>query len=147
MCRLKYAQKFVLIGLVLIAPLAFVVKSYLDQQSTQIGFSQKERVGVAYVKPVTELLARITAARATAVRLAAHQATPSALAAARAQIDSAIGSVDAAAKSSGATLSLENEWTGLKQQIQAVTAGPVSTPQKTLDSYDALAAAALKLVV
>jgi hypothetical protein len=33
MGRLKYAQKFVLIGIVLIAPLGYVMKSYLDQQS------------------------------------------------------------------------------------------------------------------
>src|SRR5206468_4666841 len=64
MGRLKYAQKFVLLGLVLCAPLAYVVKSYLDQQSSQIGFSAKERVGVVYVKPASELLDRVVAARA-----------------------------------------------------------------------------------
>ena len=45
MVRLKYAQKFVLIGLVLLAPLAFVSHAYLGQQGAQTAFSSKERVG------------------------------------------------------------------------------------------------------
>ena len=35
MGRLKYAQKFVVIALVLLAPLAFVARSYLAQQNGQ----------------------------------------------------------------------------------------------------------------
>jgi len=52
MGRLRYAQKFLLIGVVLIAPLGFVVKSYLDVQSRDRAFAAKERVGVVYLRPL-----------------------------------------------------------------------------------------------
>ena len=147
MARLKYAQKFALIGLVLVAPLGFVVKTYLDQQSTQIAFSAKERVGVVYVKPATELLARLVAARALAVQVAAHEAPPATFAAARAQIATAVGQLDAADHAVGSTLSVSSEWAALRHQLQSVTAAPVTTPQKALAGYSALTAGALKLIV
>ncbi len=147
MGRMRYTHKFVLIGLVLIAPLVYVVKSYLDQQGAQIAFSQKERVGVLYVNPATELLARVAAARAVAVRVAAHADSPAALAAALAQLRSAVAAVDGVTPSAGSTLTLKSEWARLRNRIESVTASPTSTPQRTLDAYDALAAATLKLIV
>src|SRR6266516_4843483 len=68
MGRLGYAKKFVLIGLVLLAPLAYVGHAYLTQQSAQIGFSAKERVGVVELEPATTLLGRLVQARGLAVR-------------------------------------------------------------------------------
>jgi methyl-accepting chemotaxis protein len=147
MGRLKYAPKFVLLGLVLIAPLGFVVKSYLDQQSNQIGFSQKERVGVVYVKPATELLARLTAARAVAVQLASRQGAAATFAPARSQVTTALGPVDAATHSVGATLKLTSEWTAVKHQIQTLLAAPAAAPQATLTAYNTAVNAVLKLIV
>jgi len=56
MARLSYAQKFALIGIVLLAPLAYSVKAYLDEKGSSIRFSAKERVGVVYLKPAAALL-------------------------------------------------------------------------------------------
>jgi methyl-accepting chemotaxis protein len=147
MGRLKFAPKFFLLVIVLIAPLAFVVKSYLDQQSNQIGFSQKERVGVVYVKPATELLAKLTAARAVAVQVAAHKATPVQLAAARSNLSAALAPLDAATRSVGSTLKLTSEWAGVKRQIQSALAAPIGTPEATLTAYDTVVSAVLKLIV
>jgi len=47
MARLTYARKFVLIGIVLLAPAAIALHAYWSQQGGQIAFSAKERVGVA----------------------------------------------------------------------------------------------------
>src|SRR5690349_14984220 len=91
--RLRYWQKFLLIGLVLVAPLGYVVVSYLGVQSRDTSFALKERVGIVYMRPTTELLAQLVAARALAVQAAAHKADPSGLAAARANLDRAIGGV------------------------------------------------------
>src|SRR5690242_2784640 len=68
MGRLKYAQKFALIGLVLLAPVAVIGYSYLGQQGAQTSFSADERVGVAYVTPVNELLGKLVQNRAAVVR-------------------------------------------------------------------------------
>jgi hypothetical protein len=51
--RLRYAQKFALIGLVLLAPLAYVVNAYVTEKGAQIAFSAKERVGTEYMTPAT----------------------------------------------------------------------------------------------
>src|SRR4051795_1278829 len=67
MTRLRYAQKFVLVGLILIAPLAYVLNAYLSDKDASIGFSAKERLGVQYVRPSLALLADVTSARSAAV--------------------------------------------------------------------------------
>jgi len=135
--RLKYWQKFVLIGFVLIAPLAYVVFSYLGVQNRDTAFAAKERVGVVYVKPATDLLSQVVSARALAVQVAARQADVSALAGASSQINAAIARVDAV-HGAGAALALNGQWATLKRQIQTVTAAPVTTPAKALADYDGL---------
>ncbi len=135
--RLKYWQKFVLIGFVLIAPLAYVVFSYIGVQNRDTAFAAKERVGVVYVKPATDLLSQVVSARALAVRVAAHQADASALAGARSQINAAIVQVDAV-HGAGAALALNGQWATLKRQIETVIGAPVTTPAKTLADYDGL---------
>ena len=70
MGRLRFAQKFALIGLVLVAALAFTGRAYLRSQDGQIAFSAKERVGLRVVAPAGTLLGRLTALRSTAVRAA-----------------------------------------------------------------------------
>src|SRR3954468_4235452 len=70
MARLTYARKFVLIGLVLLAPAALALHAYWSQQGGQIAFSAKERVGVVELRPANELVVRLVAARSLAVRAA-----------------------------------------------------------------------------
>jgi len=104
MGRLKYAQKFILIGLVLLAPLAFVGYSYLQQQGTQTVFSAKERVGVAYIQPLNALLGTLVQARDAAVKGTAVD---------KSAVANAVGSVDAVS-AQGAQLAVADEWTKLK---------------------------------
>src|SRR5690242_16849477 len=85
--RLRYWQKFLLIGLVLVAPLGYVVLSYLGVQSRDTSFAVKERVGVVYLRPATQLLDRLVDARALAVQVAAHKADPAALVAVRSNVE------------------------------------------------------------
>jgi len=68
MSALSYPRKFALIGLVLFAPLAFAAHAYLGEKRSAIDFSDKERVGIAYVKPAATLLGDLVRARARAVR-------------------------------------------------------------------------------
>jgi len=65
--RLRYVQKFVVVGLVLLIPLGFVATAYVGLQRDQIAFSVKERNGVAYLAPLVELSARVAQARHVAV--------------------------------------------------------------------------------
>src|SRR5262245_53510050 len=59
MARLTYARKFALIGLILVVPSLIALHAYWAQQSGQIAFSAKERVGVRELGPANTLLARL----------------------------------------------------------------------------------------
>jgi methyl-accepting chemotaxis protein len=135
--RLRYWQKFLLIGLVLIAPLAYVAVAYLGVQSRDTSFAVKERVGIVYLRPATRLLASVVDARSAAVQVAAHKADPATLTGARAAVEEAIGGLDAA-HSAGSTLALNSQWATLRGRIQAVIAAPVISPAKALADYGAL---------
>jgi hypothetical protein len=65
---LKLGQKFALIAVALIAPLAFVTYSYVSGQRTQVAFSATERAGVIAVRPLVELLGAVDEARAGAAQ-------------------------------------------------------------------------------
>ena len=135
MGRLKYAQKFILIGLVLLAPLAFVGYSYLQQQGTQTAFSAKERVGVAYIQPLNALLGTLVQARDAAVKGTAVD---------KSAVANAVGSVDAVS-AQGAQLAVADEWTKLKTQIGALPSG--GSPATAYDAYSAATAGVQKLIV
>ena len=92
MGRLKYAQKFALIGCVLLAPLVFVAYSYFGLQGTNKAFSAKERVGVAYLEPLNALLGKLVA---------------------KADTTDGVAAVDAVAPL-GSTLGTADEWTKTK---------------------------------
>jgi methyl-accepting chemotaxis protein len=138
MSRLRYAQKFLLLGLVMVVPLAWVVKSYLGVQSNGTSFANAEKAGVVYLKPTTDLLLSVVRARAVAVEVAAHRAPASALATPRAEVSAAIRAVDAA-HGAAASLRLTAKWQALRTQVQAAVAAAPTTPAKTLSSYSALA--------
>src|SRR3954468_4542703 len=67
MARLRYAHKFVVVGLVLLIPLGFVASAYVQLQHSQIAFSAKERDGVAMMTPLIALTAPTVLARHDAV--------------------------------------------------------------------------------
>ena len=143
--QLRYWQKFLLIGLVLIAPLAYVVIAYLGVQSRDTSFAVKERVGTVYLRPATALLASVVDARAQAVQVAAHKADRTGLDSARAAVEQAIAQLDAA-HAAGSTLALNAKWATLKGQIRAVLAAPVGTPANALAAYDGLTAGIESLI-
>jgi diguanylate cyclase (GGDEF)-like protein len=65
--RLRYAQKFAVVGLVLLVPLGLVANAYVSLQRAQIAFSAKERDGVAYLQPLIGLAGLVIQARHEAV--------------------------------------------------------------------------------
>src|SRR5512133_464530 len=87
--RLKYAQKFVVVGLVLLVPLGFVATAYVQLQRAQLAFSAKERDGVAMMAPLIRLTATAAQARHESVGNS-HDGTASR------DLTTAIAAVDAA---------------------------------------------------
>ena len=55
MNRLKYPQKFFLISLLFVLPLALVMNLLLSELDSRIEFTQKELYGIAYLRPISQL--------------------------------------------------------------------------------------------
>jgi methyl-accepting chemotaxis protein len=139
--RLAFAWKFVLVGLVVAAPLAYMVSAYLGQEQSQIAFSAKERVGVEFVRPAASLLEALVEARAATVAGDAAGRT-----AALRRVGVAIRAVEVADASVGGELGLATEWRTLRDQIRAA-GGRSYDPRAAYKAYSRLTAATRTLIV
>ncbi len=135
MGRLRYAQKFILLAVVLLAPLSYVAHAYMGQQGLQIAFSSKERVGVAYIAPLDALLGRLAEARAAVGGRSPVDSSSVADAAAR---------VDAVAPL-GAELGVAPEWSALKARIATLPSS--GSRRGAFTAYTAATTALQKLIV
>ena len=142
MGRLRYAQKFVLVGVILIAPLAYVLNAYLDDKDASIDFSAKERLGVQYVRPSLALLADVVDARSAAV--AGDRAG---LAAAERRLASDRARVGAAEREVGAALGTAATLHAFDVAQAGVKGGSTRTPRAAFTRWSSVAAAATALVV
>src|SRR4051794_34723879 len=116
--RLRFAQKFALIGLVLVVAIGIVGRAYLQVQHTQIAFSAKERVGIRVIDPAGELLGSLAVARADAVRAAAGSEDVD-VDGRVAAVEAAVAKVDAAVKADGAELGVQDQWSELRSSIES----------------------------
>jgi diguanylate cyclase (GGDEF)-like protein len=135
--RLRYAQKFLVVGLVLIIPLAVVAWAYVDLQRAQIAFSAKERQGVAYLGPLMALTDAVVEARHVAVTRP-DRPVP--------DLSRQIGLVDAADARVGAELTVS---AGRREARRLTTIAQSSrgTALERYALYNAAATALLALVV
>ena len=115
--RLRYAQKFVVVGLVLLIPLGFVAAAYVGLQRDQVAFSAKERNGVTYLAPLVELASRMGQARHVAVTGGAAVA-----------YDREIDAVDTVDRRMAPILGTGDAWSVTRQLIIAArqTTGPAA---------------------
>jgi diguanylate cyclase (GGDEF)-like protein len=133
--RLRYAQKFVVVGLVLLIPLGFVATAYVGLQRDQSAFSAKERSGVAYMAPLVALTARVAQSRHTAVA-----------AAGTVSLDTEVAAVDAVDRRLGSKLGTPDGWPATRALV--VTARDTTGPAvKRFASYNSAMAALLDLIV
>jgi diguanylate cyclase (GGDEF)-like protein len=121
--RLRYAQKFVVVGLVLVIPLGFVAAAYVGLQRDQIAFSVKERNGVAYLTPLVGLASRVAQARHLAVTGAGAPAA----------VDAWIAAVDVADRRFARGLGLGDAWPATRRLVAAAqqATGPASDRYRT----------------
>ncbi|OLB74313.1 MAG: hypothetical protein AUI14_23840 [Actinobacteria bacterium 13_2_20CM_2_71_6] len=139
--RLRYAQKFVVVGIVLLVPLGFVAMAYVQLQHQQIAFSAKERKGVALMAPLIMLTADLAEARHRAVVPSGESdqdPVPN--------LDRDIATVDALDRRYGADLRSTAEWTRTRDLVGRArgTAGPASGQYA---AYNAATEALLTLIV
>ena len=129
--RLRYAHKFLIIGLVLTLPLGWVSWAFVKQQSTARSFTSKELIGVRYVRPITALLDELVAARAAAVQGALAGKPPAGV---PERLAAAMSVVDSTDRKYGALLGTTKSWTDLRDVIKrAATA--VGVPRQVYGGY------------
>jgi methyl-accepting chemotaxis protein len=124
MDRLRYAWKFVVIAAVLLAPLAYVGRAYLDQQNAQIAFSAKERVGTSYIQPLEALLVDLVRLRSDEAAAGGGDITARArLSDDRSAVARSMHAVDGVDARYGASLGLSARWDALRSQVASGVAG------------------------
>jgi methyl-accepting chemotaxis protein len=134
MDRLSYAQKILVVVLVMLVPLVYIMTAYVGIQRGQVAFSQKERDGVAYLRPLADLTARAVRAR----HLAVTGQDPAA-----ASVAAAIGPVEEATSRYGVELDTADGWAAAKLALAAAA----GAPQPAYQEYTTATAALLALTV
>ncbi|RKS75549.1 methyl-accepting chemotaxis protein [Motilibacter peucedani] len=135
MARLPYAGKLLVLTLVLLLPLGFVTRGYLAVEASQSDFSAKERIGVAYVRPVLALTSAAVVARHAAVRGAPVP-----------DLGAAVAAVDAVDARDGGALRTTEQWQAAKAALASAEA-PAADATTAYQKWSAVTSALLALTV
>ncbi len=136
MNRLRYPQKFLLVGLLLLIPLLLVMYGYISATQAVIDFAGKEQLGLVYNAPVIQLLDDLQVHRGLASAYLAGGSTFKAkLLYNEAIIDSDVQKVDAVDKRLGVQLNTTRTWGAIKSRWTTIKS--IYTNIKPLDSFNA----------
>jgi methyl-accepting chemotaxis protein len=148
MNRLRYAAKFVFIGVVFLLPLGYLAYLQYSGTTEQRDFNAKERLGVAYITPAKDLLAAAQKRRVVAVALAAGDAGQRGeLLRITQQIDALVPAVDAVEARHGAELKTTRRWTEIKAAWEALKTVPAEAPAAVDAAHARLTAELGRLVL
>jgi methyl-accepting chemotaxis protein len=121
--RLNYARKFILIALILLAPLAFLLRLQFRGASDSVDFSAKESTGVDYIAPAKDFLYAVERRRILMAGVLAGDASLRGdVAAATADADAKVNEVDAVDKRYGEDLKTTERWNAVKSAWVALKA-------------------------
>jgi diguanylate cyclase (GGDEF)-like protein len=134
--RLRYAQKFMVVGLVLIVPLVTVVLVYVGAQRKGERDTARERHGVEFIGPLTVLTTHLVSARHEVV-LSVGESRP--------DLGADLARIDTLDRRVGGVLGTSGDWQRLRGTIVAAgqAQGGVLARVKT---YDAAAKALLAFI-
>jgi methyl-accepting chemotaxis protein len=135
MTRLKLAQKFAVIAVVLLIPAAFVTNSYLSLQNNNLDFASNERAGVVAIRPMVELLAAVGDARSAAARGDASRV---------ADVQAAAGRVESQLGALSGRFDVGQQWTALKAKIGAGAGAPAGA--QAVDAWAAVSVDTVALI-
>ena len=148
MNRLRYAWKFLLIGVLVAIPLGYVLYLQNDISTERIDFNEKERSGVAWVEPAREFLYQVERRRVASVAVAMTLTSfQSDFTAATEEADKAMKKVDEADAEYGDDLRTTKKWKATRTLWENLKKQKLSTPDEA-DKYHAdIATAMLDLIL
>lgn len=130
MSRLKYAQKFVLLSVILVIPIVVLLASLLSELQSNIKFAQNEQTGVQYIKSVFPVMIQVQQHRGTSVGfLNGDTSSKSKLEEIQKQVDTLMASVESEQSGladklnvTGQWKTIEQDWNALKSNVTTLTA-------------------------
>lgn len=149
MSRLKYAQKFILLSVILLIPLAVLLVSLLSQLQKEIEFVKNERTGVEYIKSIFPVVLQVQQHRGTANgALNGDTSARARLEEIQQQVETLIEVVNTKQSALAGELGATEQWKAIEQswntlQSQALTL----TPEQSIGEHTRLVQQMLDLAV
>ncbi len=149
MNRMRYPQKFALIGLLLILPAIVALYQYFGTLYDQSDFAKNERIGVEYIKAVKPFMADLQRHRGLASGyLNGNTASKDKLLAKEAEMKEEFGVIDAIDEKYGKKLNTTASWNKLKTAwIELEKIVMTLHPGESLERHTALVDGILDLIV
>ena len=147
MNRLKYPQKFMLVGLLLILPLIMVLFQFLVQIQKDIDFADNERKGLQYSTPLVALLQTVQQHRSlTNTYLNGDTTRKDDIVTLEKEITTEIAAVDVVDRSLGDDLRTTSAWAAIKAKWDALQSDGLNlTASVSYDRHQSLINDLLKL--
>lgn len=151
MNRLKYPHKFLLIGLLCLLAVVQIMYFLITEMNKNIQIADKERAGLQYIQPLTELLIGLQQHRGTA-NLYLQDGSPGykdKLKALEGTIDASLNKVDAVDELYGQELQTIEQWQQLKRNWKTLlgSLNPQLSPQDSLKLHTELINGILSLIM
>jgi len=124
--RIRLLWKFVVIGVVLVAPLGFVMERYAASQGASADFSSLERTGLSLVRPLTSLELALVDARTAATSGAEVDADA---------VRASVAAVDEVATDVAADVAASDGWAQAANDIDTRLTAPAAGASADYDSW------------
>lgn len=148
MSRLKYPQKFMLVGLLMVIPLLLVMTQFLSKINEDIDFAAKERIGLIYNAPLLNLLQHVQRHAAFTIDvLSVDPSFTTELEAEAKAIDETIAQIDVIDAEYGQRLETSEAWKAIKDIWNGVPRIPTRmSATDYIDAHLELTHAILRLI-
>ncbi|MHA7966044.1 methyl-accepting chemotaxis protein [Paenibacillus sp. CAU 1782] len=124
MSRLKYAQKFILLSLLLVVPLAALLSIWLTELEKNIHFAEREEAGVRYIESLFPVVLQVQKHRGLANGfLNGGSGSAGDLEAAGKQLDDLLAKISAEEAGAAAKFDSEASWSQITEEWQELKSG------------------------
>ena len=140
MSRLKYAQKFILLSVIMIIPLIVLLVSLITELQSDIQTVQNERTGVNYINSIYPVIVQLQQHREVADELLNGDTSAKAkLDGIEQQIATSITSIDADQKALADQLLVTDQWRKIEQEWDELKSNTTKlTPKKSFEAHTQL---------